>query len=776
MMQKQRSFSFTTRLLKASSLSIYTALGVIYGGDLESQKDAFHWQNGKHYNYVVSLFKTLSEKELTNLLKQLTLNINHKDHLPFFDQRCQSMMKRLNESFDGWIKEEISYKRYLDELTSQENSINQDNSDELETDDEDEWRLSYKRGYERSGTESDNGQDRDDERTSLSAELSDDEEEDEPFKKWQIRTINDLFISYPKYLGIDDIEKKQIDPDLMNIFLKKHCDGGGGLRYSWLINEIVEGSLSTSEDFTKLASEKMSVPKDLLDSIFGGLWFYYDWEEYDIKDHDFIQKTYIKAINKMNANDVAQDVKERLLKRIFQLFSFNQDDFEAPFRDIHERYNESISRKNWRGAMVEWALYVTYRKVFAHPLKKSGIQGYENKDIAIPTFQSFNKEDYLLKCLNDAYIRSQSAYTKVYPHLNTKKVVYGPASDTSRAELDLQTELASLKEVGQFWEKKRSSTRKRENVFVPKLYVIVSKNTNQQSPMAKKHFLSIPMMHQTAPNRPLTSAVDDQVFREDVDAYFKEVKNDVITGRMLQGVSKEEAENDITKLLNNKVARGTDLVHSERVFVHLTRKESFVTDLSQTLSNVLQKDYGEGTYTVYGGVVLAYSTNTVCPNCTPTLITLQNSHEKGGFMNRFVSELVKKKGPVTYTVKGYHPQTNQMDWSQFRLNTFVTATINFDSQAHDLVDDDQRHRPVKKTQPHHIPHTKLFFPNDEIDVSDVEILENGHADSNQRFFYEFVGKDIHPQEKDKVTYIDKKKKKSNFAGVVLSSGSKAWKV
>ena len=138
-----------------------------------------------------------------------------------------------------------------------------------------------------------------------------------------------------------------------------------------------------------------------------------------------------------------------------------------------------------------------------------------------------------------------------------------------------------------------------------------------------------------------------------------------------------------------------------------------------------------------------------------------------------VQELNSSQGSVRFSTIDYNLKTGLTDWTQFRLNTFITAKINFDSEAHDLAEDGQHsHGQVKKAPATHNPHAKLFFPNDEIDISDPVLLDDGTSDPHQRFFYEFVGKDMHELPVKDNSYIHKKSLK--FPGVVFSSGSDSW--
>lgn len=739
-------------------------------------QNAFSWQNAKHYESVVKIFEDLADRELTSTIQRIIGEIDTQSD--FFNRVYKNVISLQRKRIFDWMNDRVlNRSNYIQECIQQH-----DNDSSESDDDEDSWRRSYINGYEGSGDDEDsemtnssccdesedNSWDERDDYASFEEENT--EQEESTFENWQLAKLESIL-----GITVDDIKeftRKSIDINAIKRFLKEHCNGGGGMRYSWLLNEDIEGSLSASEDFSAHIYEKIGVPEELIANILGGLWFDYDWEEFELDEPQFLQKTYIKTLNDLQEGKRATDVRKSLLKRIRNLFTFNHHDFNSPLKDMRQKYLEFNKRKNWLGALVEWSIYSTYRKVFANPGKRSKINSYTTVVPALPVFQNFNREEYLLSRLNAAYIRAHAEYTKVYPHSDTKKIVFGPPRP-NRAELDIQKALGEIRGVGKFLEPSRKKGT--ENVFVPHLYFIVSSKPDQASPFDGQQFFHVPLSFDGLPRQPLTRAPEDGIFAGVSDhAYFERVKTDVAAGKVLQGKGKEEAEAEISELINGaKVCRDQKLVHSERGVAYSLRQPTNVKKICKDFANLLKTSCGKGLYTVHGTVMLGYSTNTVCPCCTPTLIALQNSHEPGGFLNLLVQELNSLKGNVTFSTTGYDAKTGVMDWSQFRLNTFVTAKINFDSEAHDLAEDGQHcHGQVKKAPPTHNPHAKLFFPNDEIDISETALLEDNTPDPYQRFFYEFVGKDIHALPTKDNSYIDKEKLK--FPGVVFSSGSEPW--
>ncbi|MBX9804328.1 MAG: hypothetical protein K2Y18_01095 [Alphaproteobacteria bacterium] len=744
------------------------------GAPLSSQaaEDAFSWQNAKHYESVVQIFDELADRELTSTIRNLIGAI--KTEKAFFDRVFKSVISIERSRIFEWIHEHIiSHQSYIDYCYPQQNS-DMDENCENSSDDE--------RSYDYGSAESEND---DDSQSSSSGkrnhevDQNDDsttyyddnpEREEEAYHKWQISQLeNTLGISVE---SMDDFTEKTIDVDAIQIFLKEHCIAGGKYTYSWLLNETIEGTLRASSEFATRVYKNLNVPEELLSNILGGLWFDYDWEQYEFDDPQFLQKTYIRTLTDLLEGKRATDVRNGLLKNIRDLFTFNHHDFADPLKNIRMKYERYNKGKNWLAALIEWSVYTTYRKVFKNSPKNSSIKDSPASVPVLPLFQSFNRESYLLEQLKNAYIRAQAKYTKVYPHPDTKKVVFGPPRP-NRAELDIQESLGRLKGVGRFLERYRK--RGSENVFVPQLFFVVSLKPNQASPNEGQRFLEVPLNFEGLPRRPLTRSASDGVFNGISDAqYFKTVKSDVVSGRVLQGRDKQKAEEEIVNLINNAGLCKPNLVHSERGVVQALRKKKNVDKICEDFANLLKTSSGRGHYTVHGLATLGYSTNTVCQCCTPTLITLQNSHEPGGFLQLLTTKLNSMEGSVTFETTGYNSVSGEMDWTKFRLNTFVTASVDFDEESRDLAEKGQHSfrgntNPPKET---HNPDSKLYFPSDEIDISESVLLDDGTPDPYQRYFYEFVGKDMHALPSKDNPYIDKNKLK--FPGAVFSSGSDSW--
>lgn len=112
------------------------------------------------------------------------------------------------------------------------------------------------------------------------------------------------------------------------------------------------------------------------------------------------------------------------------------------------------------------------------------------------------------------------------------------------ASLAFADNLGELKKIGMSYEPQRPVGN--ENVFVPQLYVVVSKGDDAPQ------FVEVPLLTESfnLPERPLTRSTADKVFQVNSTSYFDQVKRDYVEGRIVQGYSREEAEAEMQKKIN----------------------------------------------------------------------------------------------------------------------------------------------------------------------------------------------------------------------------------
>lgn len=719
---------------------------------LSKKQTAFEEQNQRHFKEAMESFQQRAEEELIQVVKALMGKI--RDDSSFFEHRHQLVMEKNRERVVEWMKDDVlTLAHYLETNSDEESEVF--SSDES---DEDAWRVAFKRGYNYSSAD-DIEQLSDYDDYDVYADDPAEDSFDEGYEAWKQRTIFD-------YLGIwlnssDDLKEEDVDDEAIRRFLHNHVQRG----YSWLINEDIEGSLSTSEDFIDNHYQSMGLDKNILESVLCALWFDFDWEEHDFFDSKYIQRTYISTLMKLVRGQASFNLKRKLTKRISKLFVFHGEDFEEPFKKIPERFNMFVAQKNWLGAMIEWSVYTTYRKIFAVPHVSVA---------AHPFFHQMNRQRELRIKMAGAYDRAKKTYTKVYPHPATNRVVYGKKRE-GRAEINFAVELKKLKKIGQYYEGRRPSTAKNANIFVPQLYFVVSSSpTGRSDENNAQQFMPVSLIMKAGDKRAINRTNRDVVYKEGRSSdqfYYESAENHIVKGQLIQGKDAVKAQDFVGKVIERhegntfpKAGQAQRLIHSERVLAEALSDATYIQNMVVRFQEQLFGLYGAGCYTVYGGLMLGYSTNTVCEYCTPTLIALQNSTEQGGFLNLWVAALRQAQGPVRFNVFGYDDEREIMEWSKFRFNTIVTAKINFDCEAHDLADTGQHSHGHVSKAPHHThnPKAKLFFKGDEINIKPS--AKDGSPQLNS-YFYEFVGPDLHTDTTIPENSI------IPFDGAVFSSGS-----
>ena len=737
-------------------------------------KDPFFWQIGQHYRYLANTFEQISFDELISVIGKIIKVIQL--HSDYFKNYYDALFYNLREVVHNWILEHVlTLEHFYDEQTSA-SLTSSENEEEEEGDNA--WRSDFMRGYDGESEEEENeGEIESDNENpttnSKNKSISPYTEEDEyetstrGFEQWQLRKLNEMF--YINLSSLDDFTSNSLDTNSIHKFLTQYVEGGD---YSWLINDYVEGSYETSYDFVRKYHKEIGVETKLLDTIFAGLWFDYDWEKFDIRDPLFISKTYVQTLYDFIQGNIGHDVRKHIENALQQTLFYQPDDFKTPFEQLKIDYNKFAKQHDWRSALVVWSVYSTYRKIFT---QKGLDQEVSRKSAPFETISQFNREEFLLRQLGVSLVRAQQYYTKVYPHPDTDKVVYRSKRNSEKsATLDLKSALSQLKFVGNEVEKHRpkENGKQRKNVLVPRLYFVISDQPHlkKESSKHKRIFVPIELDQLDFPAKPLTSNPSDGIFtgiKNKAKYYSKKAEEDYVNGQIIRGLSKDKA-NEIFKKATER-----ELVHSERVWLELLRNESFVNEIIEKLRVKVSSRFPggyEGKVKVYSVLALLYSTNSVCPFCTPSLIAGQNSHKNGEFLS-LLSEKLNQEGKEKFLFKtrGYDAHKKTQNPAKFRLHTIVTATTNFESEAHDLTDTGQHNHPtVGKNKPPatHNPHAKLFFDENAIDLHQEPRQANGELEPQQRYFFEFVGKDLHKSENVPLP----------FQGIVFSSGSQPWEV
>lgn len=753
--QTARNF-FSTFKGNATSPALVPVSSSSTSQDFLGTDDLFLWQIGHHYKKLAATFEEMSRQQLTQIVQKIK-NVIVK-HSNYFNAYKENLISNLKDTIYNWLlKDILTYQQFnkeqLNDVDAPESSVVSISEETEEKTDESTEEEEHKKNSKHKKSEEDSEEEAHDFGENL-------ESIENNFIAWQLRTLDTIFGIRVK--SLDEFTVKKLEPKHVHKFLTQHVEQGD---YSWLINEYMEGIYEASEGFVTHYETELDTDRKLLDAIFGGLWFDYDWARFDIQDPQFVPKTYIQTLNRFVKGQAGKEIKDRTENTIKVLLFYNPSDFNNPFNQLRIDYNKFAKRRDWKNALVVWSVYTTYRKIFTARQLDASIASSPNP---LTTIYSFNKESALLKQLKDALQRAQKYYTKVYPHSDTSRVIYSSRKKPeSPASLDLKKALSELKFVGQEIEKYRpkETGKQRKNILVPRLYFVISDQPYEKGKSDhKKIFVPIDL-DLKLPRKPLTSDADDKVFTgKNIKNYYRQqAQKDYVKGQIAIGLLEEEAKESFKK------ATERELIHSERVWLQLLRDKKFIDSVIRSLNNKVSEIFPQGykgNIKVYSALALLYSTNSVCSYCTPSLIAAQNSYDKDGFLFTLIQKLNESKG---LKCRGYDDQTKIQNFAKFRMNTIVTATTNFDSQAHDLTEEGQHnHTTIGKKKPPatHNPSGRLIFPNDAIDLHLEPFQEDGSLDPQQRYFYEFVGKNLHKDNK----------LKSPFSELVLSSGGSGWTV
>ncbi len=832
-----RSLIFLTSMLLCSPA--YASSEVQSINEVEAErKDPLTWQIGKDFQEEMLRFTALADREFHWLVNYAIDKIDAEEE--FFIRRREVLLEKLRTIIFNWLFDKVLGKQESCDIPSDYEEESRDES------------------YDYPSSPYNTEDEITDESECLEQSLESDYKE---WQRWELLRVLGVFVG-----SIDDFTKEMIDIDAIKKFLSTNVQGGRKYTYSWLINDIIGGSLLTTEDFVSLLFDKaycrrikelsasfkrktfaasntrlveglkdalcyllhndmfydgcyfdskelkrlgitkkttreslndvhlktflrycvnnpdnsmvkwacegtavedyiwsgVGIPKKLLENIIDGLWFDYDWEQLDIAEPLFVANTYKATLVALRDEVCADDVKEHIVSSLKKLFTFNEHDFEGALGELRTNFNRYVERHDLLGAFVEWSIYCAYRKEFAASVQLKSLSVEDGTESLLPQFVKANKERSLVKKTNEARKRALEKYTKVYLHEDTSTLVFKD-DQGRRATLLMSDRLAYLKQVGKAYEGCRPKGSS-QNVFVPELYLVLQRADGNGDPF----FEEMPLLTERLGliKRPVTRHIDDGVFvgdRADIDSggYFVLPKKDYVKGRVLQGCTDAKALEKIESILSSGM-RNERMIHSERVIMELLRNREILKVLvALTVENLLETHGGD--YTVHGVVMLSYSTNSVCPCCTPTLISLMNSHEEG-FLQILMQELQAVTGDIEFLVP--LNEEGSIDREKVRCTVVVTAKKNFDLQADDMTEEDQQ---SQINTSHLNTKAQLRRPNNELVISDALHLDDATIDPKQRCFYEFVGKMRHVHE-------DEEELTASYDKVVCSSGgAEVWK-
>ncbi|MBW8309030.1 MAG: hypothetical protein K0M45_05260 [Candidatus Paracaedibacteraceae bacterium] len=609
------------------------------------------------------------------------------------------------------------------------------------------------------------------------------------YKKWQGRSLESLLGL--EVSSMDDFGEDIFDSEHVSNFLGNVEDG-----HSWLTNDIIENTLKVSKDFIEEFSSQINAPQEILEAIVGGICGYHNWERENMEDKGCIARTYINTLEAFANGEIGQHLKYDIEETLGNLFLYNPEDF-LKFDKLKQKYNEYAKKRDWKNALITWSVYSMYRKAFEEAGILEELEELSESESRLEEISKFNRGNALLERLDAALLRANIYYTKVYPHADTRFLIYQSRKRECYAELRLDQALSQLRRVGEYLETFRPKGK--ENILVPMLYFVVRAPYPTAGEFTRT-FVPIPLDLELPHGRPLTVNPEDKVFTaieynfKDRDCdYFKKAGNYYLQGCEILGVDEDKAKEKFLKTLREPISRSTQLIHSERVLIEVLNREESIEKIISLLGTKLRElypDLNQPEYKISASVLLSYSTNSVCEFCTPSLLALQNSYEKG-FLYLLTRLLNQPREGISFRTKGYDRESVKQDFSKFGLDIFITAKTDFqtDPQSHDLADEGQHAGKAPKT---HNPQAKLFFHN-QIDVNhyppleeetsegeeeeasegeEEEASEEEIQDPYKKYFYEFVGKTLHSAPSP--TPLTDENGDIAFPGICFSSGSTVY--
>lgn len=306
----------------------------------------FWYQVNRHYKELVIQLQEYSERDFQALIHRILATL--ETETDFFRKAQSTLVSSMGKILFNWLESEegpISRSRWYEECTlvhEDEEGSSDCSADYYDLYDEEDSDFS-----EDDIACHDAPQEREEDQW---------EREEEEFQSWQLRRINELFGVYPD--SLEDF-RDEIGPEEVERFAQEHVEGG----YSWLVNEQIEGDLEISQDFARKFTAQIRAPETLIASVFGGLWFYFDWEEFQISSATFVRDTYVSTLRNF-LNGGYEDSRRIAVQSLYQSFFHNREDFEGTFAQIQRSYNKCVREKDWRNALVMWSLYSAYQKIF----------------------------------------------------------------------------------------------------------------------------------------------------------------------------------------------------------------------------------------------------------------------------------------------------------------------------------------------------------------------------------------------------------------------------
>jgi hypothetical protein len=491
-------------------------------------------------------------------------------------------------------------------------------------------------------------------------------------------------------------------------YLMDFC-GGKGLE--WLIHESAEYVFEVdSEVLVNIAQNIINnnslrqEPAILAKCLFSQMMYHKFPKKID--DNPFIAETYVNSLNELKNNE---DLKNNLIKDILkdlQNYIRTPEELGNWTEKFHASFNEAYNNGEYLKAqkiLYHFSKYVFYSNASLDhdPLSDN------------PNSKAFDALKKKFKHILSTYEKETKDYNIIYPTSSSVVLKYSAKAHNKEACLDLSYVFKELKTIEstikqQFDKAFTSSPAKypdkiaSTNLIVPMLYFLVSDTPDGISnPDQKRLFIKVPLLLSKYKNKLLSRDVEDQVNSKD-DNFEQKSYSDVRHsscelrhhGKNIVNSSNNDYLTEIGTIKNDK------LNHSEPIMFLALRDPENINEIVQTLYANLKKILGtkwqEGVYKVYNSLLVTYSTNSTCDECSFQYIGNQNK-----FDNSFLSQLtfaLNSKGESFQNLP-HHFMTRGMnkDSDKFTLNTIVASGPAYSSQAKDFASLPSHYVTIAKT-------------------------------------------------------------------------------
>lgn len=563
----------------------------------------------------------------------------------------------------------------------------------------------------------------------------------------------------PKMMELTSLYSHAVftDPDNLE-YLMEFCGGEEGLQH--LIYQICQDDIDIDEVLKKeIIKEKGDKEESILSFCIDSLLFHYEFPEI-ITSRPFIARTYTKTLKDLE-NNILEDwilpvTLERICQEVRKNYPRDLQELDEWRTEISNQFNEAIEKGDYLSAQRTWYSFCGY--VF----RTNAILDYDSRTHSTHK-QAFTSLINELKKQFDKFHKIATKHNIVYPSSFDTIIYYSAKNKSKITELDLRDCFSELKSTAYHnkhileqaessiktdKDKDKAKTMGSTNIVVPILYFLVTDRPydHNDKNAHKRMFVKVPLLFSKYKNKLLSQDPEDGV----------NSKNDTFESKHLIQTSdirnsSSEAYHYGRSLITNLIpeddnyrqevlkAHNNLIYHSEPLMIlALQDKENakeIVKTLREKITDINKEGEGtreEGQYKVYAAMLVIYSTNSICNDCSIKLIGNQSSYT-GSFVSILEAALNSQEEfrdlPNTFFTK-----KDESNITKFRLITIVASDKPFsNSQARDMQDlhyeyDKTKSNKLKEknAEINELAYQKpgiIHFPKNKIDINKVYLTK-----------------------------------------------------